>query len=80
MMSDQSSYQVNMAALGGSEKRELKSWQKFARRKICGIVPIWAIALAAIVLVIFGIILAVVLVALKPKRPMKHHYPPAGAA
>jgi hypothetical protein len=80
IMSDQSSHQVNMAALGVSEKPELKSWQQFARRKACGIVPIWAIALAAIVLVLFGIILGVVLAALKPKHPMKHRYPPEGAA
>jgi hypothetical protein len=80
IMSDQSSHQVNMAALGASEKPELKSWQQFARRKVCGIVPFWAIALAAIVLMLFGIILGVVLAALKPKHPNKHHYPPEGAA
>jgi hypothetical protein len=79
MISDQSSHQVNMAALGASEKPELKNWQQFARRKVCNIVPIWAIALAAIVLVLFGIILGAVLAALKPKHSTKHHYPPEGA-
>jgi len=75
-MSDQSSHQVNVAALGSSEKPELKKWQKFARRKLCGIVPYWALGLAAAVLVLFGIILGIVLAALKPKHPMKHHPPP----
>jgi hypothetical protein len=78
IMSDQSSHQVNMAALGASEKPELKRWQQFARKKACGIVPVWAIGLAATVLILFGIILGVVLAALKPKHPIKHHNPPGG--
>jgi hypothetical protein len=80
IMSDQSSHQVNMAALGASEKPELKKWQQFARKKVCGIVPIWAIGLAAAVLILFGMILGIVLAALKPKHPIKHHPPPPGTA
>jgi hypothetical protein len=80
IMSDQSSHPVNMAALGASEKPELKKWQQVARRKVCGIVPIWALGLAAAVLILFGMILGVVLAALKPKHPPKHHPPPSGIA
>jgi hypothetical protein len=80
IMSDQSSHHVNMAALGASEKPELKKWQQFARKKVCGIVPIWAIALAGIVLVLFGMILGIVLAALKPKHPPKHNHGLSGNA
>lgn len=78
IMSDQSSHPVNMAALGASEKPQLKRWQKFARRKVCGIIPFWAIGLAIVVLVLFGIILGVVLALLKPKHPIRHPHPPGG--
>jgi hypothetical protein len=70
----ESSHQVNIAALGASEKPQLKKWQKVARRKVCGIVPIWAFALVGAAFVIFGIILITVLVILKPKHPPKHGY------
>ena len=65
--------QINTAAAAVSEKPPLKPWQKFAKRKICGIIPTWAIILAASVLIIFGIVLGSVFVALKPKHPPKHH-------
>ena len=75
IMSDHSNHQVNMAALGTTEKeRPLKPWQRFARKKVCKVVPVWAIALAVIVLVLFGIILGVVLAALKAKHPPKQHH------
>jgi hypothetical protein len=72
-MSDLSNHQVNTAARTVAEKPELKKWQKVARGKLCGIIPIWAIVLAMIVLVLFGIILGAVLAALKPKHATKHH-------
>jgi hypothetical protein len=67
-----------MAALGASEKPDLKKWQLVARKKAWGIVPIWALGLAATVLILFGMILGIVLAALKPKHPPKHHPPPSG--
>ena len=67
-ISSDSDHHVNMAAVGASEKPELKKWQKFARRKVCGIVPVWAIVLVGIVFILFGIILGAVLAALRPKR------------
>ena len=68
-MSEQSSYQVNTAARAVAEKPELRKWQKVARGKICGIIPIWAIVLSGIVLVLFSIILGSVLGALKSEHP-----------
>lgn len=65
--------QINTAAARVSEKPELKNWQKFAKRKVCGIVPTWAIILAASVLIIFGIVLGSVFAALKPKHTDHKH-------
>lgn len=74
MMSD-STHQINMAAAEMSEKPPLKKWQIVAKRKVCGIVPIYALALAGLVFVLFGIILGTVLAILKPKHPIKHYKP-----
>lgn len=63
--------QMNSVAPVISEKPPLKPWQKFAKRKVCGIVPTWAIILVALVLIIFGIVLGLVFAALKPKHD--HH-------
>lgn len=70
-----STHQINMAAATMSEKPPLKKWQRAAKRKVCGIVPIWAIALAAAVFILFAIILGTVLAILKPKHPPKHYRP-----
>ncbi|KAE8453754.1 hypothetical protein EG329_009265 [Mollisiaceae sp. DMI_Dod_QoI] len=77
IMSD-SNHQVNMAAANISEKPPLKKWQLVARRKVCMVVPIWAIVLAAIVFILFAIILGTVLAILKPKHPQSHKYKPGG--
>jgi hypothetical protein len=74
IISETSNHQVNLAAVGASEKPALKRWQQIARRKLCHIVPIWVIVLVAIMFVLFGIILGTVLAILKPKHPQpKHH-------
>ncbi|TAQ89450.1 hypothetical protein B7494_g2226 [Chlorociboria aeruginascens] len=74
IMSDSSNH-LNTAALSASEKPPLKKWQMIARRKVCGIIPVWTIAFAAILLVLFGIILASVLAALRlhPPPSKQHH-------
>ncbi|TVY50085.1 hypothetical protein LOCC1_G000001 [Lachnellula occidentalis] len=72
VMSESSSHQVNTAAMDISEKPELKKWQRIAKRKLCGIVPIWVLVLVAAVLIIFVIILATVLAVLKHGPPPKH--------
>lgn len=71
-MSD-SNHQINTAALGVSEKPELKRWQKIAKRRVCGIIPIWAFVLVGITFVIFAIVVASVLAVLIRKHPPKHH-------
>lgn len=71
--------QINDASTAISEKPPLKSWQKFAKRKVCGIVPTWALLLAAAVLIIFGVVLGSVFAALKPKHPKQHHVGGDGA-
>lgn len=77
-MSDGSNHQVNMAAVGMSEKKEMKKWQKVARRKLCGIVPVWVVVLVVLVFIMFGIILGTVLAILKPKHGAKHNNNPPG--
>jgi hypothetical protein len=73
-ISSDSNHQINTAALGASEKPKLKKWKRIARKKICGIIPVWAIALAGATLVIFAIILAGVLISLWRKhQENKHH-------
>ncbi|KAI1106604.1 hypothetical protein F4804DRAFT_20228 [Jackrogersella minutella] len=44
-----------------NEKKARKDWQVTAKRRVWGIVPCWAIVLAAIVLVLMGIILGAVI-------------------
>ncbi|PVH83080.1 hypothetical protein DL98DRAFT_513375 [Cadophora sp. DSE1049] len=75
MNSAVSEHQVNMAAIQMSEKPELKRWQRTARKKICGIVPLWVMILVALVFIMFGIILGTVLAVLKPKHPNNKHPP-----
>ncbi|KAI0899205.1 hypothetical protein F4806DRAFT_328781 [Annulohypoxylon nitens] len=62
------------------EKKALKDWQVTAKRRVWGIVPCWAIILAAIVLVLMGIILgAVIGTLLNPhfKKPPPPDRPPS---
>jgi hypothetical protein len=74
MMSD-STHNTNVVPIGVSEKPELKRWQKVARKRLCGIVPIWAIFLVIITLILFVVITVGVLAALLHKHAMNkpHH-------
>lgn len=69
----ESSGQVNPVA-AVSEKRQLKKWQQIARRKVCGIIPIWAFVLVGAAFILFAIVLGTVLAILKPKHPKRHSY------
>jgi hypothetical protein len=76
IMSDLSSHNVNTGASNaavGNEKAPLKSWQKAARRKVCGIIPVWVFGIIAISFIFFGIILATVLTLLKPKHSTNYN-------
>jgi hypothetical protein len=68
----ESSSQINTAASGESEKPRLKKWQEVARRRVCGIIPIWAFVLVGAAFILFAILMGSVFAALKPK----HHPPP----
>lgn len=70
VMSDANSHHssANIAAFE-SEKPPMKKWQIIARRKICGVIPIWALVLVGAALVFFGIVLGSVLAVLKATHP-----------
>jgi hypothetical protein len=62
------------ADASSSEKPHQRKWQQVARRKICGIIPVWCIVLAATTLLLFGVILGATLAILKSKRPQDPGY------
>lgn len=68
ILSDASNHQINVAAQGVAEKKPLKKWQVYARRKVCGVVPVWAIFLVACGFFIMGIVIGTILAVLAPHR------------
>jgi len=64
--------QLDTPISGVTEKPKMKKWQRVARRKVCGIIPIWVFVLIAICFILFGIILGTVFALLKPpSKPKK---------
>lgn len=57
-----------------SEKPQLKRWQRVARKRICGIFPVWALGLVGVTLILFVVILLAVLASLWHKHSMKQHH------
>lgn len=81
MTSDSTGPQINMGALSVvNEKPELKKWQQNLRKKVCGVIPVWAIVLSVVVFILFGIVLGTVL-ALLGRRHANYpkHRPPPGS-
>lgn len=79
MMSDSTNHthqtnQSHTAPFATSEKRQLKKWQRIARKRICGIVPIWAIVLVVVTLILFVLIVLGVLVALWHRHAAQKHH------
>jgi hypothetical protein len=70
--SDNSSHDINGAAAGISEKPPVNKWQRRAKKKLCGIVPYWAICLLLVGLVLMGIIMGAVIGTMLTKN----HPPP----
>lgn len=69
-----SHHEINTAAATVSEKPQLNKYQRFARRKACGVVPYWSICMTASAVVIVVIIVAAVIGSLiahrhKPGNP-----------
>lgn len=71
-----STHQVNIAATQMSEKPKETRWQRFAKKKACGVIPVWAFILVGAAFVLFAVVLGSVLAALKPRHPPKHNYNP----
>ncbi|KAK7991860.1 Glucan 4-alpha-glucosidase [Apiospora saccharicola] len=60
--SEVSHHDINTAAMSiTNEKEKLNDWQRAAKRKVWGVVPCWAIALTAIVLVMLAVVLGAIL-------------------
>ncbi|KAF7860839.1 hypothetical protein EAF04_008357 [Stromatinia cepivora] len=68
VMSDRSSHHSNNADMEYSEKPPLKKWQIVAKRKLCGIVPLWVVVLIALVFILFVIVLGTVFAILRPRH------------
>jgi len=70
----ESSHQINTAALAVSEKPQLKKWQQIARRRVCGIFPVWAIVLVGSAFILLAIILSTVLAILLSRHQQNKHH------
>ena len=57
-----------------SEKPQLKKWQRIARKRICGIVPVWSLGLVGLTLLLFIVILLVVLSSIWHKHQAARHH------
>lgn len=62
IQTDQSSisHDINIAARDFAEKMPMGKWRRRARKKLCGIIPYWAICLMVSGLVIVGIVMGAV--------------------
>lgn len=59
--SEASHQAINEGARGVMNEKSTSNWKSFARRKVCGIVPCWAVGLAGIVLLLLaGIVIGAV--------------------
>jgi hypothetical protein len=71
-VSESSHHDINTAAIEVSEKPPVNKWQRRAKKKLCGIVPYWAICLLLVGLVLMGIIMGAVIGTMLTKS----HEPP----
>lgn len=74
---NESHHEINMAAATVSEKPQLNKYQRFARRKACGVVPYWSICMTATAILIVVIIVSAVFGSIFSHRP---HKAPGGAS
>lgn len=59
----------------------MKKWQRIARKKLWGIIPVWSIGLVIITLILFVVILLAVLASIWHKHAAnKHHISDNGNA
>lgn len=64
----ESHHEINTAAATVSEKPHLNKYQRFARRRACGVVPYWSICMTASAILIVVIIVAAVIGSLLSHR------------
>lgn len=69
---NESHHEVNTAAAPLSEKPQLNKFQRFAKRKACGVIPYWAICLTFTAVVIVIIIVGAVIGTLLGHRKGPH--------
>ncbi|ROV88528.1 hypothetical protein VSDG_09343 [Cytospora chrysosperma] len=69
---NESHHEVNTAAAPLSEKPQLNKFQRFAKRKACGVIPYWAICLTVTAVVIVIIIVGAVIGTLLGHRKGPH--------
>lgn len=70
----ESQHDINTAAAAVSEKPQLSKWQKFMKRKACGVIPYWALGLTGgALLIVITIVTAVIgtLLSHHGRRPPK---------
>ncbi|KJZ74601.1 hypothetical protein HIM_05951 [Hirsutella minnesotensis 3608] len=67
-----SQHEINTAARDISEKPTMTKWQRRARKKICGIVPCWAIGMLAVGIIIIAVVLSAVTATVLSKNNRKH--------
>lgn len=76
--SDDSQRRIQLDDEGNTEKgKPMKKWQIWMRRKLWGIVPYWAIALTAVVLVVMAAILGSVIGTFMAKQKTQRDGPPS---
>jgi hypothetical protein len=76
LTSESSGPQLNMAAAQESEKPPMKRWKQIAHKRVCGVVPVWALVLVGAALLLFTLILGAVLGFLAGRhRPPPRHNP-----
>ncbi|RFU35399.1 hypothetical protein B7463_g993, partial [Scytalidium lignicola] len=74
---DSSDRDMNPAGVPDSEKAEprLKKWQTLARRKVCHVIPVWALALAGTVIILVVLAAVAVLAVIRPGRNSSSNSP-----
>ncbi|KAI1272393.1 hypothetical protein F5Y07DRAFT_303423 [Xylaria sp. FL0933] len=73
MVSEASHHSINTAALAVANEKEVPNWKTAARRRLWGVVPCWALALAAIILLLLGVVVGTVIGTIFGRQLGKHH-------
>lgn len=70
-------HQVTVGPEGVSEKPVEKRWKIIARRKVCGVVPIWFVVIVGVLLCIFAVTISTAIAVIRYKMKQSHDaFPP----